>query len=104
MEEGACTDVLSLVQCCASSTDGAVSQGGGLSLEDGGSPLVSPQVCFFFDGRDFGARFYTCLVSRLFIVGLFCALFSSYHPRRQQPSITQLIHPRYTTVGFQSCL
>lgn len=44
MEEHACIDVLSLVQRCASSTDGAVSQAGGLSLEAGASPLVSPQV------------------------------------------------------------
>ncbi|CAM9143892.1 unnamed protein product [Scytosiphon promiscuus] len=44
MEEEACTDVLSLVQRCASSMDGVVSQGGGLSLEAGVSPLVSPHV------------------------------------------------------------
>lgn len=44
VEEHACIDVLSLVQRCASSTDGAVSQAGGLSLEAGASPLVSPQV------------------------------------------------------------
>lgn len=46
MEEAACTDVLSLVQRCASSMDGVVSQSGGLSLEAGASPLVSPQVGF----------------------------------------------------------
>lgn len=45
MEERACTDVLSLVQRCASSTDGVISQAGGLGLEAGASPLVSPQVC-----------------------------------------------------------
>lgn len=44
MEEEACTDVLSLVQRCASSMDGVAGQGGGLSLEAGTSPLVSPQV------------------------------------------------------------
>lgn len=47
IQEGACTDVLSLVQRCASSTDGAISQAGGLSLEAGASPLVSPQVELF---------------------------------------------------------
>lgn len=46
MEEEACTDVLSLVRRCASSMDGVVSQSGGLSLEVGASPLVSPQVGF----------------------------------------------------------
>lgn len=50
MEEEACTDVLSLVQRCASATDGAVSQGGGFSLEAGAGPLVSPQVCFKYCG------------------------------------------------------
>lgn len=44
MEEGACTDVLSLVQRCASSMDGTISQGGGISLDPGASPLVSPEV------------------------------------------------------------
>ncbi|CAN0181713.1 unnamed protein product [Pylaiella littoralis] len=44
MEEEACTDVLSLVQRCASSMDGVVSQSGSLSLEAGANPLVSPQV------------------------------------------------------------
>lgn len=44
MEEEACTDVLSLVQRCASSMDGVVPQGGGLSLDAGVSPLVSPNV------------------------------------------------------------
>lgn len=47
MEEGACTDVLSLVQRCASSMDGTISQGGGISLDPGASPLVSPEVEFF---------------------------------------------------------
>lgn len=46
MEEEACTDVLSLVQRCASSMDGVVSQSGSLSLEAGANPLVSPQVGF----------------------------------------------------------
>lgn len=44
MEEGACTDVLSLVQRCASSMDGTISQGGGIGLDPGASPLVSPEV------------------------------------------------------------
>lgn len=44
MEEEACTDVLSLVQRCASSMDGTISQGGGISLDPGASPLVSPEV------------------------------------------------------------
>lgn len=44
MEEEACTDVLSLVQRCASSMDGVVSHGGGLSLDAGVNPLISPHV------------------------------------------------------------
>ena len=45
MEERACTDVLSLVQRCASSLDGTISQaGGGIGLDPGANPLVSPEV------------------------------------------------------------